>query len=331
MRKATRMQAIVRTLAAAAAVSTLLRASPASAISGTFRSWVAKTGSDTANNTCAITAPCRTLQHAHDVTVGGGEVSVLTPGDYGPLTVNRAIAVANDGVGEANTTAILIEAGSGDTVGLRGLIIDGLGGGGVGIALAKGAALHVQNCVIRNFNGNSAIGINMETMSHSKVFVSDTLVVNNGSGVANGATGGILVFAGAGASADVVLNRVRLENNDSGLVVSTSVDSFLGVGPSRVVVRDSVISGNANHGIWATAGEVPAFIFVHRSSSVGNGGTGVLAEGAGATVLIGKDTVARNGTGIAAQTGGQIISYSDNEIDNNVGADGAPTALISPR
>jgi len=61
----------------------------------------------------------------------------------------------------------------------------------------------------------------------------------------------------------------------------------------------------------------------------------VLAEGPGTTIVLNKTTVSRNGIGLSTQAGGQpsgqIISYSSNEIDNNVGADGTPTAFFAPR
>src|SRR5205807_906951 len=111
----------------------------------------------------AITAPCASFQQAHDNVAVGGEVGVLTPGDYGfaggtpRLAIGKSISITNDGVGEATVTdpdgqAIFIGAGNGDVVSVRGLVIDGRGLGQNGITFQTGLALHIQNCVIRNFS-----------------------------------------------------------------------------------------------------------------------------------------------------------------------------------
>src|SRR5262249_3990191 len=68
------------------------------------KSWVADFGSDASS--CTIGAPCATLQRAFNQTNSGGEIGMLTPGDYGGggsprLNITRSIAITNDGIGEA--------------------------------------------------------------------------------------------------------------------------------------------------------------------------------------------------------------------------------------
>jgi len=340
MRRSTRTP-----IATATALACALAASPASA-SGVSRSWVSPTGNDTNNGTCSIAAPCKTFQHAHDMTLAGGELSVLRAGSYGSLTIAKSISMTNDGAGEAEITGgidgIDIQANAGDVIGLRGLTIDGsqFPGKGTGVTFGAGAsaALHVQNCVIRNF----ARGIVMVAGASMRMLVSDTLIYNNGSvGAGSATSGGIFAAAiglqGAGANAEVVLNRVRLENNQNGLIVVGNQPPVEGPqlhdGPSHVILRNSIVSGSAANGIWAVtaAGAAPVAIFVRNTAAVGNGAAGILADGPGATIAIGRVTVARNATGLTASNGGQIFSYSDNEIGNNIGADGAPTGFFTPR
>src|SRR5262249_47864796 len=92
------------------------------------RVWVASNGTDTATCGGVPSLPCATFQRAHDNAAAGGQISVLTPGDYGPVAITKAISITNDGSGEANVlvpsggTGISINAGRGDIIGLRGLV-----------------------------------------------------------------------------------------------------------------------------------------------------------------------------------------------------------------
>jgi len=199
-----------------AAVSALiaLHAAPSQAAPPT-KVWVANAGVD--NASCgAVTAPCATFQQAHDNVAAGGEVGVLTPGDYGGsggtrLTISKSVNITNDGTGEATVlvgasgTGIAVSAGNGDIVSLRGLVIDGLGVGRSGLQFDTGVALHVQNCVIRNFEANIAAGGIFFTPhgSNQQLFVSDTIIFNNGSSVG----GGIVVQPASGTSTAVCSER----------------------------------------------------------------------------------------------------------------------------
>jgi len=312
----------------AAALAAALPAAPAHA--APTKVWVAKGGAD--NASCgAVTAPCRTFQQAHDNIAAGGEIGVLTPGDYGPMNIFKSVGITNDGTGEAgflmsgSSTGISIFGSPGMVVGLRGLVMDG--GGlhqvGIGIGSANGGAVHIERCVVRNF----ADGITFGTSGHGRLFVSDTAVHGNGSDIV---TAGIIVSANVpNAVADVVLNRVRLENNGNGLWIDLGSDA---AGAAvHVLVRDSVVSGNAASGIVASGNGPTALAFVRSSSVVSNGAAGLFADGPGITIVASQVTVARNATGLSASNGGQVLSYANNEIDNNVGADGAPAGFFSPR
>jgi hypothetical protein len=328
----TRLSAI----AVAAMLVPMLHAAPA--LAQNAKSWVANYGSD--GNTCTLALPCATFQRAHDQTNSGGEIGVLTPGDYGGtlsprLAINKSINITNDGSGDAgilssaNNIGISINAAAGAIVSLRGLVVDGLGGGNIGVDFLGGSALHVQNCVIRNFQGaGGGYGINFNPHGHSQLFLSDTIIFNNGSGANSGGMR-IATCCTSGTSADAVLDRVHLENNVFGVRVDGNGGS---TGPgAHVVVRDSVVSGNVGSGIIATtvAGQAPAFIFVERSSSVNNVGTGILADGPRATIVLNDNTITRNGAGMSATNGGQLISFGNNKNANNLGPEGAPTGLYN--
>src|SRR5262245_9235557 len=117
-----------------------------------------------AGNDCNRATPCKTFQRAHDTTLANGEITVLDPGGYGALIINRTISIINDGVGEAGVlvsggaTGITIAAGAADAVSLRGLTVKGIGfGGGDGIRFNSGKSLTVENCAIRNMTGSGII------------------------------------------------------------------------------------------------------------------------------------------------------------------------------
>src|SRR5262249_47177026 len=123
------------------------------------RSFVSSKGSD--SNPCTLTAPCRFLQRAHDMTSANGEIDVLDTAGYGSLVITKSISIINDGTGTASLVAppngrgINVNAGSNGRVRLRGLTIDGVGAGGnVGIYFTSGLSLTIENCTtIRNGAG----------------------------------------------------------------------------------------------------------------------------------------------------------------------------------
>src|SRR5262249_14358028 len=128
---------------------------------------------------------------------------------------------------------ISINATAGDIVGLRGLVIDGDGNGDEGINFQQASALHIQNCVIRNFESGLGWGIYFAPFGNARLLVSDSIVYNTGGPASSG---GILVQPmGASGSATVVLDRVHLENDVVGLLVDGSASTGTG---AHVIVRD---------------------------------------------------------------------------------------------
>src|SRR5579883_2332429 len=110
----------------AGALLTVGLAAPAHALVG--RAWVSGHGADAAG--CgAPTNPCRTFQFVlSNILAPGGEIDVLDPAGYGPMTINFAVNIINDGVGTAGVqqatagqNAITINAGPNDKINLKGL------------------------------------------------------------------------------------------------------------------------------------------------------------------------------------------------------------------
>src|SRR5499427_6520406 len=113
----------------AIACATILYANPARAQA--TRTWVSGVGDDA--NPCSRTAPCKTFPGAISKTAPGGEINVLDPGSFGPVTITKAISIISEGftagVLVSGTNAIIVSAGPNDAIVLRGLDIEGLGTG----------------------------------------------------------------------------------------------------------------------------------------------------------------------------------------------------------
>jgi hypothetical protein len=118
------------------------------------RTWVSGVGDDV--NPCSRTAPCKTFAGALSKTVAGGEINCIDPGGFGAVTITKALTIdcssTQAGVLVAGTNGIVVSAGAGDTVTLRGLDIFGTISGLNGILFNTGGALIVEKCTIRGFN-----------------------------------------------------------------------------------------------------------------------------------------------------------------------------------
>lgn len=303
----------------------VLHASPACAQAS--RTWVSGIGDDA--NPCSRTSPCKTFAGAISKTVAGGEINCLDPGGFGALTITKSITISCDvggaGVFALGTNGIVVNAAATDVITVSGLDLEGLGSGLAGISFVRGAALHVRRCRIAGFRGGSATGILFAPPDGTtgRLFVSDTIISENGTGASGG--GIILKPVGSGI-ARASLTRMSIDDNSNGVQAIGSSNT----GRVEVFVVDSTISGNSGPGVHALTinGGNDAVIFNNNTISVNNG-TGYLADGAGATVVLNNSAAHRNVTGVNAVNGGVIASYKNNSINSNLTIDGAPTTLVN--
>jgi hypothetical protein len=288
---------------AAALLAFGLSTAPAQA--GPNRTWVSGHGTD--SGACALAAPCRTFAFALTQTAAGGEIDVLDPAGYGPVTIDKAISIVNDGAGAAAIGAgsgnrVTINAGASDSVHLRGLTIEGLGSGANGILFNTGKSLAIENCVIRNFAGT---GINIVPSTSSSFSVSNTIASNNGNN-------GIFAKPGGGIVTGV-LSKVTANNNGTGIFAAGS--SVTGAS-LNVTIVDSEASNNGNLGVVAGASVGTTAVIVRNVIASGNK-TGLEADGIGAILWVAHSVVTGNGTGVSTSVSGIINSYGDNDIDGN--------------
>ena len=267
------------------------------------RTWVSGVGDDA--NPCSRTAPCKTFAGAISKTATGGEINVLDPGGFGGVTITKSITISSEnfeaGVLVSGTNAIIINTPATSIVVLRGLDIEGLGTGLVGVKLISSiAALHIENCTINSFRGTNGSGIEIvPSTGAANVFIKDTIVRNNGQGTG----GGIFFKPPAGATVKASLDNVRMENNIFGLKVQ---------GDSNATVHRSVAAGNAFAGFSTATGS--AVMTIDKSVSANNG-TGVGCA-VGTTVRIGNTTIINNPTPVTA--GAACGSLGNNFIDQVV-------------
>src|SRR6266566_2251021 len=103
------------------------------------RTWVSGVGDDV--NPCSRTAPCKTFAGAISKTAAGGIINCLDPGGFGAVTIGKSLTIDCSatfaGVLAAGTNGININAASTDIVRLRGLSIEGVGTGLIGVSFTS--------------------------------------------------------------------------------------------------------------------------------------------------------------------------------------------------
>ncbi len=304
----------------------LLMLMPAAAHAQATRTWVSGVGDDA--NPCSRTAPCKTFAGAISKTATGGEINVLDPGGYGAVTITKSITItAPEGYGgilNAGTNGVNINAPN-IVVRMTGIVIDGAGTGLIGVNFIQGSSLHMHNCIIRNNNAGSALGIKFApSAGTSDLILTNTIVSNNGTGV----TGGGVHLAPTGTGAvTALLQNVTMTGNIFGL----KADASTAVNGVFATVRDS--SSNANNFSGLTALTAPgggfAWMMVDDTTSSNNGTTGVKSDGSGAIVVVGNSTISMNAIGFQFVNSGQLLTQNNNTLFGN-GSNGAASGVLPP-
>ncbi len=231
------------------------------------RSAVSVAGSDT--NPCTTTSPCRSIGVALTQTNAGGEVIVLDSAGYGAFAVSKSVSVqAAPGVYAGVTTpsgyGVTVNAGSSDTVVLRGLTVNGLGtaDGGIGFG-GPGARLFVENCVIQNF-------VNFGILTFYKIMVTDTTVRNCAIGISVDNAGGpvvgtidhVVVVGASTAGIQSFRNANVTVSNSS--VHSSGTGFFANYG---ILNMESCLSSNNTTGVMSQNG---AAVNISDTMTTGN-------------------------------------------------------------
>jgi hypothetical protein len=251
------------------------------------RTWVSGVGDDV--NPCSRTAPCKTFAGAISKTAEGGEISVLDPGGYGSLTINKALTVdGSKGAGyghvlASGTNGFTVNVTSGVNVNsaiviLRNLTVNGISQssslkGVHGVNHIKAHQLIVEECVFENL---TTTGINQSSLATA---------------------GKLSVF------------DCSFSNIVTGILLNTSS------GTSISQIEDCRFS-NISNGINTTAN---AFVTVRNCSfAATNGGNGAVRSATGCQVNVSDSSFANNVVG--ANASGGTLRLSNNDFWNNTTA-----------
>jgi hypothetical protein len=303
---------------------TSLWAMPASAQA--TRTWVSGVGDDV--NPCSRTAPCKTFAGAISKTAAGGEINCLDPGGFGAVTITKAMTIDcnyTEGGVLAAGNGIVVNAAATDVVVLRGLDIFGVNPPSNGVRFLAGAALIIEDSVIRRFNAANSFGVSFApSTAGARLYMHNVTVSDNGSG---GSGGGIQIQPTGSGSAQIELDEVRLIDNANlglrALAGGTGISGLL----NRVTAMRS--SGDGVVASAATASP-PVTLMITNSNFSGNTSRGITADGVGATIRVAESNITGNMTGVQATNSGKVNTYGNNRNDGNK-SDGAFTLPIIPQ
>ena len=291
--------------AVACALTMVVLGAAAPASGQATRTWVSGIGDDA--NPCSRTAPCKTFAGAISKTAAGGEIDALDPGGFGAVTITKSLTL--DGTGTlagilaSGVNGVIVNAGATDRVVLRGIQINGSGTplGLNGVQFRAGGRLYVEGCTIANFSG---FGIDVQ--SSGRIYLSDTTIAE--------AAGGAVSIVPATGTSRVTLDGMRLHQGAFGLHAK---------GNAVVTVRNSIASGNDGPGFWAET--APAELNIDGSTAASND-TGIRASDAAIVRTTGVTVTGNTTAGLLAESGGQLIPFTDNQIAGNPPAGGGAAA-----
>src|SRR5271170_3410593 len=240
------------TLVAGALFSLCLAAVPAEAT--VDHTYVSGKGTDTGGCIDQATA-CRSFAYALTQTSASGEIIVMDPADYSPVTITKSISIVADAGGPAGIilatgTAITISAGASDTVNLRGLTLEGEGTADVGIRLNSAGTLTVSDCFVRHFAGPGIVIIPSGALNAS--ILNSVMSNNYGTG---------LEAIGQFSTLIVIIRNSIANNNGNGFFVTGAT----------VTLAGSIATQNQGAGLLINQ---PSTVFSYGDNELnGNGGT----------------------------------------------------------
>ncbi|MDT7542048.1 MAG: hypothetical protein QOE33_1952 [Acidobacteriota bacterium] len=281
------------------------------------QTFVSSTGNDA--NTCTKLSPCKTFAGAQPKTAAEGEIDALDQGGFGAVTITKSLTI-NGGVDTfamihaPSVTAVTVSAATTDVVIVRNLSLDGQNTGIDGIKITAAQEVHVEFCQIFNFTADA---IEVAAAANTHLFLQESTMRDNGNA-------GLLVSTAAGL-ARATVDRCWFRGNASGLIARDF---------SRVMISNSLLTGNSSFGILAealTAGR-PAQVNVEHSIITHNANKGIQAGSASAlansTVRISENEITNNtNEGVLVSTNGVVETYQNNKIRGN-GANNCPLCTV---
>ena len=247
----------------------------------------------------------------------------VLPGYYASVLISQAVdIIADQGGAEiiaAGTAAsepylagILVNAGPGDVVRIRGITIQQQDFNFAGIIFNSGAALYVENCNLSASGGSVPASLYFAPTTAASGGVPTEFTVRN-STIINNSVGNILIKPTNGVSVAALVDNTLMAKGLYGIRADNSAAGMI-----RVDVRNSVAKGNINNGYLAVGtGANPIHFMIDHSTAENNGVYGAVATGAQAFMIIGGSTLIGNGTGLAQLSGATVASTGTNTINFN--------------
>jgi hypothetical protein len=268
----------------------VLLAAPAHAQAS--RTWVSGLGDDA--NACSLSAPCKTFAGAISKTAAGGEIDCFDRGGFGAVTITKAITIDCSGTFGSALAAglsgvIIVNAGAGDKVLLRGISINGLGTSLTGIRFLIGAQLSVENCLISGFTGS---GIDINVTSNAEVFITNTYITKASTGIR----------AVTSASLSVAVNNVTV----AGPTTHGFEAASMGVAGT---IANTVIARAGGSGVIASAEGAEINV---DSSTLASNLTAFNASVGKTTIRVSNNNIYNNGTNFNIAEGATIETNNTN-------------------
>jgi Right handed beta helix region len=281
---------------------------PSAASAQATRTWVSGVGDDA--NPCSRTAPCKTFAGAISKTAAKGEINCLDPGGFGGVTITKALTIkchyTEGGVLVSGTNAIVVNAGTGDAVTLRGLDINGIGTGLNGIRVLQAKSVKVLDTEVYGFVRN-ALDVEPNTGTTAKV-VADRNHFHDNTGV------GVMVAPVGTGIARVHLRHNLIDENGCGIAGS----QFQASGAFNFA---SLCGTNA-----ASANTATVAINAFDNDIADALNQSVFSSGANSTVRISRNNISGSlGPALQAVNGGSLLTFNNNTVTGNPGGNGATT------
>lgn len=306
-------------------------AAPLTAGATAQRTFVSVAGAD--GQPCSIALPCRSFAAAIAQTNPGGEVIALDSGGYGAVTINKAVSVVAPagiyaGISVFNGAGVTIAAGAGDTVTLRGLVINAQGGSR-GVDFTAGSKVVIERCTI---SGAFTYGVAVGGPPAPVVLIKDTHISDAATGIDVTGPGGELVRLTVTGS---VLSRVgkgvhvnagsQLTIDDSRFIGTSSSSGLAAVhletAPTHTPIQAHVANSLfSEFGIGATASAYTGSIKLSiAATDISRNGTAIVAS-PNAAVALSANRIVHNYGGTFNLAGGVAYSAGNNYVvDNGIG------------
>ena len=255
--------------------------------------WVSATGNDTTGNGTPA-RPYATFAQAVGNTSFGGMVSVLGPGDYGPVTITQSITIdgtsggsigfAGDAEGVAYISAWRCQCRN---IVLRNLTVDGAGTGSDAIFIASSGTTNTVNVLIDNchLEGFTQIGVGLGSESPTYVTIRNTAI--------QGGTLGVRTFQSSPLTAI----------NDHVTIDHTSIQGATSAASSPATetfnILASSISGTVGTNAAGIMADTNATLNVQSTMITGNT-IGACIYTSSTATLATTTTIADNATNVAA-------------------------------